>query len=56
MAEYFSEPKFSGGTKKVELYLSNYATKSDLKNATGIDTLKFAKKIDFASLKSNVAN
>ena len=56
MAEYFSEPKFSGGTKKVELYLSNYATKSDLKNATGIDTSKFAKKIDFASLKSNVAN
>ena len=25
-------------------YLSNYATKADLKNATGIDTLDFAKK------------
>ena len=56
MAEYFSEPKFSGGRKKAELYLSNYATKSDLKNATGIDTSKFTKKVDFASLKSNVAN
>ena len=29
---------------KVELDLSNYATKSDLKNATGVDTSKFAKK------------
>ena len=34
--------------------MSNYATKSDLKNATGVDTSKFAKKIDLASLKSNV--
>ena len=32
--------------------LSNYATKEDLKNATGIDTSKFAKKGDLASLKS----
>ena len=28
--------------------------KSDLKNATGVDTLNFAKKIDLASLKSNL--
>ena len=34
--------------------LSNYATKSDLKNATGVDTSKCAKKVDLASLKSNV--
>ena len=39
---------------KVELDLSDYATKEDLKNATGVDTSKFAKKIDLASLKSNV--
>ena len=32
--------------------LSNYATKKDLKNATGIDTSKFAKRGDLASLKS----
>ena len=56
MAEYFSEPKFSGWRKKVELYLSNYARKSDLKNATVIDTAKFAKKVDFTRLTSNVAN
>ena len=39
---------------KVELDLSNYATKTDLKNATGIDTSSFAKKVDLANLKSNV--
>ena len=40
MSEYFLEPKSSGGTVKVELDLSNYATKADLKNATGVDTSK----------------
>ena len=39
---------------KAELDLSNYATKTDLKNATGIDTSTFAKKVDLASLKSNI--
>ena len=28
--------------------------KSDLKNATGVDTSKFAKKVDLANLNSNV--
>ena len=32
------EPKSSGGKVKVELDLSNYATKEDLKNATGVNT------------------
>ena len=41
---------------KVELNLYNYATKSDLKNAAGFDTSKFAKKVDLANLKSNVDN
>ena len=31
---------------KVELDLSNYATKADLKNATGVNTSKFAEKVD----------
>ena len=39
---------------KVELTLSNYATKADLKNATGVDTSKFAKNIDLDNLKSDV--
>ena len=54
MSEYFPEPKSLGGKVKVELDLSNYATKTDLKNATGIDTSSFAKKVDLANLKSNV--
>ena len=54
MSEYFPEPKSFGRRVKVELDLSNYATKADLKNATGVDTLKFAKKVDLARLKSNV--
>ena len=29
----------------------SYATKIDLKNATGVDTSSFGKKIDLASLK-----
>ena len=54
MSEYFTKPKSLGGKLKVELDLSNYATKVDFKNATGVDTSKFAKKVDLASLKSNV--
>ena len=46
MSEYFLEPKFLGRRVKVELYLSNYATKTDSKNAPGVDTSKFAKKVD----------
>ena len=53
MSEYFPEPK-SLGKLKVELDLPNYATKTDLKNATVIDTSSFAEKVDLASLKSNV--
>ena len=54
MSEYFPEPKSSGGRVKVELHLSIYATKSDLKNAAGLDISKFAKKVVVASLKSNI--
>ena len=54
MSEYFPEPKSLRGRVKVELDLSNYATKTNLKNATGVDTSKFAKKVDLANLKSNV--
>ena len=32
--------------------MSNYATKSDLQNAAAVATFQFAKKDDFASLKS----
>ena len=40
---------------KVELYLPNYVTKADLKNAAVVDTSSFAKKkTDLANLKPNV--
>ena len=52
--EYFPKPKSLGANVKVELDLSNYATKADSKNATGVDTSDFAKKTDLAYLKSNV--
>ena len=34
--------------------MSNYATKADSKNVTGINTSDFAKKADLANLKSDV--
>ena len=40
--------------KDVVIWLSNYATKSDFKKATGVDTLQFAKKDDLVNLKSEV--
>ena len=52
MGKYFQEPKSLGGRVKVELDLSNYATKADLKNATGVDKSNFSKIVDLASLKS----
>ena len=39
---------------KVELDLSNYTIKANLKNATGVDSSKFAKNGDLASLWSNL--
>ena len=54
MSEYFPEQKYSGGRRKVELDLSNYATKTDLKNTAGADTSKFSKEVDLANLKPNV--
>ena len=39
---------------KVKSDLSNYTTKTDLKNETGIDALSFAKRVDLANIKSNV--
>ena len=32
----------------------NYATKFDLKNATGVDTPEFVRKIDLTGLKSDI--
>ena len=53
MSKYFSKPKSLGANVKVELDLSNYATKADFKNEAGVDALDFAKESDFANLKSD---
>ena len=54
MKEFFRELKSFRGRVKVELDLSNYPTKADLKKEASIDTSKFAKKVDLANLKSVV--
>ena len=43
-----------GGDINIKVDLSNHATKSCLKNATGTDTSKLASKFDLVSLKAEV--
>ena len=54
MSEYFPKPKSLEVNVKVELDLSNYATKTDLKNATEVNRTDFARNTDLADLKSDV--
>ena len=55
MIQYFPNMCRSfGGNINVKLDLSNYATKTDLKNVTHVDTSSFALKPDLASLKTEV--
>ena len=53
MIQYFPKPfrKF-GGNIKLKVDLSNYATKTDLKNVTHVDTSSFVLKTNLASLKT----
>ena len=45
MSWYFSKPfRRFGGNIDVKVHLSNYATKTDLKNVTHIDTSSFSLK------------
>ena len=53
--QYFPKPFRSfGGNINVKVDLSNYATKTDLKNVTHVDTSSFALKTNLASLKTEV--
>ena len=55
MSQYFPKPFRSfGGNINVKVDLSNYATKTDLKNVTQVDTSIFALKTNLASLKAEV--
>ena len=54
MSQYFPPYESSEKNIKVELDLSNYATKTDLKNITNTDVSSFASKTNLASLKTEV--
>ena len=55
MCKNFPKPyKPFGGDINVKVDLSNHATKSYSKNATGTDTSKLASKFDLVSLKAEV--
>ena len=55
MSRYFPKPFRSfGGNINVKVDLSNYATKTDLKNVTHVDTSSFALKTNLANLKTEV--
>ena len=55
MSQYFPKPyEPFGGDINVKVDLSNYATKTDLKNVTHVDTSRFALKTNLANLKTKV--
>ena len=54
MSQYFLLYRSSGRNIKVELDLSSYATKTDLKSVTHVDVSSFASKTNLASLKTEV--
>ena len=51
---YYPPYKSSSNNVKVELDLTNYATKTDLKNITHVDVSSFASKTNLAALKTEV--
>ena len=54
MSIYYPPYKSSGQDVKAELDLTNYATKTDLKNITHVDTSSCASKTNLAALKTEV--
>ena len=56
MSQYFPKPFNShfGDSIKVKIDLSNYATKTDIKNISHIDTSGFALKSNLSNLKTDV--
>ena len=51
---YYPPYKSSSNNIKVELDLSNYATKDDVKNITHVDVSSYATKTNLAALKTEV--
>ena len=55
MSQYFPKPfRNFGGNINVKVDLSNYATKTDIKNISHVDTSSFALKTNLAGLKTEV--
>ena len=54
MSQYFPPYNNSSKNIKVELDLSNYVTKDDVKNITHVDVSSYATKTNLAALKSEV--
>ena len=55
MSQYFPKPfRNFGGNINIKVGFSNYATKTDLKNVTHVDTSTFALKTNLASLKTEI--
>ena len=55
MSQYFPKPyETFGGDIKDQPYLSNYATKADIKNISHVDTSSFVLKTNLANLKTKV--
>ena len=51
---YYPTYKSSSNNVKVELDLTNYATKTDLKNITHVDVSSFVSKTNLAALKTEI--
>ena len=57
MSQYFHKTyEHSDGNVKVELSVSNYTTKANMKRATSIDTSTLASKTELTGLKTKVDN
>ena len=54
MSTYYPPYKSSSNHVKVELDLTNYATKTDLKIITHVDVSSFASKTNLTALKSEL--
>ena len=52
MSQYFPPYRSSSNNIKVELNLSNYATKYDVKNIAHVDVSSFASKTNLTALKT----
>ena len=56
MSQYFPPYNNSSENMKVELDLSNYATRKDIKDITHVDTSSYALKTNLTALKTEVDN